>query len=262
VIPEPSNQARRALASARYVLCAAAVLMAMPAGAFVPPASSILKRTAQHRGELHLSSVEVRGTIAWSGPAAEQMRAAGVDPARPMPATFQMKVPGRCRLELAPDGTPPAQRPSISLRGGRVTGARGLQDVGAARALVESVCALLGEHGTPSEPERGIAQRLGERGVDLQQTSLARYQGRVAWVIGGKPQDGRAQVWIDKQSFDPVRFISPVSGAVRDVRFLAAGSASERFPQAIEVWSGGQQEARFTADVVTPNPKLPDTAFP
>jgi hypothetical protein len=236
--------------------------MATPVAAYVPPASSILKRTAQHRDESHLSSVEVRGTVAWSGSAADQMRAAGVDPARPVTATFQMKVPGRCRLELAPEGAPAAQRPSISLRAGRVTSVRGLQDVGAARALVEAVCAILGEHGTPSDPERGMAQRLGERGVDLQQTSLARYQGRVAWVIGGKPQDGRAQVWIDKQSFDPVRLISSVGGAVRDVRFLAAGTASERFPRAIEVWSGGQLEARLSADIVTPNPKLPDSVFP
>ena len=166
------------------------------------------------------------------------------------------------RLELAPEGVSPGQRPSVTIRGGRVTGTRGLQDVGAARALVESVCALLAERGSAADPERALAQRLGERSVDLREVTLGRYQGRVAWVIGGKAQDARPQAWIDKQTFDPVRLISESGGALRDVRLVAAGAATERFPRTVEVWSAGQLEARLSADVTTPNPKLPDAAFP
>ncbi len=250
------------LALARWTLALAALAVAVPATAYVPPATAILKRTAQHRDEFHLGSVEVRGTLSLGGPAADRARATGVDPTRPIPATLLIKVPGRCRLELAPDGVPASQRPSISLRTGRVTGTRGLQDVSPARALVEAVCALLAEHGPAAEPERGIAQRLVDHGIDLQQVTLARYQGKVAWVVGGTSRDARPQAWIDKQTFDPVRLITPVGGAPRDVRFIAGGTASERFPRTVEVWSGGQLEARLSADVVTPNPKLPDSAFP
>lgn len=257
--PEPSNPARRRVAPARCAVLAALVAWAAPAAAYIPSASSILKRTAQHRDELKLGSIEVRGTLSFSGPAADRARALGVDPSRPVPSVFLMKVPGRCRLELAPEGVSPAQRPSVTTRSGRVTGTRGLQDVGAARALVESVCALLAERGAAADPERGLAQRLGERSVDLREVTLGRYQGRVAWVIGGKAQDARPQAWIDKQTFDPVRLISQSGGALRDVRLVAA---TEGFPRTVEVWSASQLEARLSADAVTPNPKLPDSAFP
>lgn len=261
--PDPFIQARRRAALVRCAPLLVALTVAAPAAAYLPPAAAILKRVAQHRAELHLGALEVRGTLTLSGPAAERARAvSAIEATGPIPATLLVKVPGRCRLELAGDGRPGAQRPAVSLRTGRVTGTRALPEVGAARALVEAVCALVAEHGTSAEPERGLAQRLAERGVDLREVALGRYQGRVAWVIGGRPQDGRPQAWIDKGSFDPARLIFASGGALRDVRFVPAGAASERFPRVIEVWSGGQLEARFSADAVTPNPRLPDSAFP
>jgi len=245
------------------VLCAAATALSVPAAAYVPPATAILKRTAQHRQELRLTSLEVRGTISFSGPAAERMLASSTAaPGAPLRAAVLVKVPGRCRLELAPEGTPAPQRPAVTVRAGRVSGVRGLQDVGAARALAEAVCALLADRITAGEPERDLAQRLAERGVDLQAVTIGRYNGRVVWIIGGGPHDERPQVWIDKQTFQPVRLIGPVAGAVQDVRFVDPGVPAERFPRTIEVWSQGQLEARFSAEAVTANPRLPDSAFP
>jgi hypothetical protein len=248
----------------RLACCALLAAIASPATAYLPPATAILKRSAQRREELRLHALEVRGTIAFSGAAADRLRASGVaaPPDAAIPAVLQLKVPGRCRLELAPEGTPPAQRPTLAVRASRVTGTRGLGEVPAARALAGAVCALLAEQGAGPAPERGLAQRLVQHGVDLREVSFGREQGRVAWVIGGRPQDGRPQAWIDKQSLLPVRLVAAFGGPTRDVRLLELGGAgAERFPRAIEVWGDGRLEARFTAGTVTPNPRLPDALF-
>jgi hypothetical protein len=206
---------------------ALALALALPAGAYLPPATAILKRVAQRRDELKLSSLEARGTITFTGEMAERARSAGLPASgaeASSPAVFSLMVPGRCRIELAPEGAPPAQRPSASVRPGATAARRGLDGVPAARALVEGVCALLGERGG-GEPERGIAQRLADRGVDLREVALGRVEGRVAWVIGGRQQDPVPQAWIDKASFQPVRLVASLAGARRDVRLVGFGSS-------------------------------------
>ncbi len=71
------------------------------------------------------------------------------------------------------------------------------------------------------------------------------------------------QVWLDKESFQPVRLLAPLAGAPRDVRLLDIGLSpgTEAFPRAVEVWAGETGEARFDTDRVTPAPKLPDALF-
>jgi hypothetical protein len=176
-----------------------------------------------------------------------------------VPALLSVKAPGRCRLELAPDGVPPAQRPWVAWRNGAVTGRRGLEAVGAARAMVEAVCVLLGER---AESERSLSQRLARHGVDVHEVAFGRLQGRVAWVIGGR-QETRAQAWIDKLTFQPARLVASLAGARRDVRLLGFGgpAGGERFPAAVEVWTGGRLEARFSTVTVKVNPPLSDALF-
>jgi hypothetical protein len=240
--------------------------IAWPAAAYLPPATAILKRVVQRREEQKVTALEVHGRIAFSGPAADRVRAlAGIVSASgdvTIPATLLVKAPSRCRLELAQEGTPSALRPALSTRGGHLSGRRGFDSVPAARALVDGVCALLAERGIGTEPERAIARRLADHGVDLREVSLGRLQGRVAWVIGGRPQDAQPQAWIDKQTFQPIRLVSMQGGATRDVRLLPGPAAAARFPMAVEVWSGGQLEARFSTEAVTANPRLPDALFP
>ena len=63
--------------------------------------------------------------------------------------------------------------------------------------------------------------RLKERGVNTNITSLGRFDGRTAYVIGAVYPDRKApQVWIDKQTLRPIRWI--VQGA-------QAGEDSARF---------------------------------
>jgi hypothetical protein len=254
------------LPSRRAAAAAIALVIALPAAAYLPPASAILKRVAQRRDELHLTALEARGTVAFAGESAQRV-AAAMGAAAPageltLPAVLTLKSPGRCRLELAPESATPADRPAVSLRAGRVLGHRGLEGVTAARALVEGVCALLAER-TGAEAERALAQGLSARGVALSDVALGRVGGRVAWVLGGRPQEARPQAWIDKQSFQPVRLVAPLGGPTRDVRLVDFGSpvAGDAFPRAVEVWNGGALEARFTVEKLWQNPRLPDALF-
>jgi hypothetical protein len=79
-------------AASRAATCALVLALAAPALAYVPPATAILKRTAQHREEQRLGSLEVRGTITFSGAAAERARSGDAAPGAPVPATLLVKV--------------------------------------------------------------------------------------------------------------------------------------------------------------------------
>ncbi len=244
---------------------AIALAIALPAAAYLPPATAILKRVSQRRADLGVAAVEVRGTLSFFGDAARRASAAtglalsGSELAAP--AILLLKQPGRCRLELAPGGVTPANRPSVSAKGARV---HGMENAPQARALLEGVCALLGEKGGGGpEPEQAIAQRLASRGVALTEVALGRLDGRVAWVLGGRPQEQRPQAWVDKQTLQLIRLVAPLAGAVRDVRLLDFGSpvGGDAFPRAVEVWSGRDLEVRFISEKVTQNPKIPDALF-
>jgi len=245
-----------------------ALALAAPAAGYLPPSSAILKRVVQRRDELRLTSFEARGSVAFTG---ETARRVAAELRLPPPAgeltllaLIAVKAPGRCRLELAPEGVPLAERPAVSLRTGRVLGHRGLESVAPARALVEGLCTLLGEKtsGGP-EPERAFAQGLAARGVALPEVALGRLAGRVAWVLGGRPQEARPQAWVDKQTFQPVRLMAPLGGAPRDLRLLDFGApvGGDAFPRAVEVWSGNELELRFVVEKLTQNPRLPDAVF-
>jgi hypothetical protein len=276
----------------------AAGALAAPALAYLPPAGAILRREAQRREDVRARSTEVSGSLVFSGESAQRAAAvlsaltpgsaAAAAPASPgatpgaapapaaspapsvtpggavgpaqeltVPAILLLKTPGRCRIELAPPGIAPRDRPMISIRAGHTRGVKGLDTVPAARAMVEALCTLLGD-----AEERGLAQRLAARGVALTDVAFGRMDGRVAWVLGGRPQEQRPQAWIDKEAFQPVRLVAPLAGATRDVRLLDFGSiGGDAFPRAVEVWNGNQIEGRFTTEKVALNPRLPEALF-
>jgi len=251
---------RRALAAA------AALLAALPAAAYLLPGRAILKRLSQQREERALASLEVLGTLTFPGgagalPGDLGLAAAGGDASAPALLTF--KIPGRCRLDLLPPGAAPAERPSATVRGPRLTGTRGLERQPAAAALVQGLCALLGERPGGAEPERPWVRALDALGVSLDEVSLARDGIRVAYVLGGKAREERPQAWVDERTFQPLRLAATLGGARQEVRLLDWGSATggDLFPRAVEVWAGGQLRLRFTTERAVANPKVPDSLF-
>jgi hypothetical protein len=251
----------------RRAAAALALAVALPALAYVLPVSGILRRMGERRAALSLSSLEVEGVLVAEGPAAERVaRAIGMDVAGRQvsaPATFRMKVPGRCRLELATPGAPDSARPFVAVRNDRVSGGGGLDQVPAAIAFVRGACALLATQ-VAGNATGAYASVLQRRGVALAHASLGRFDGRIAYVIGGRARDARPLLYVDKEGFQPLRILSGEGGALLDVRLLGWGSpmGGDWFPRAVQVWSGDAALLRFATEKTRANPKLAELLFP
>jgi hypothetical protein len=253
--------------TARRAAALALAAAAIPALAYVLPVPGILRRMGERRAELGLASLEATGTLQAEGPAAERIAiAAGLRTASgrvAVAARFAMKAPGRCRLELAPPDLAEADRPSASLRDAKLTGVRGLDGAPALAALLRSTCALLAVAPVAGGSDRAYAEALGRRGVALDDATLGRFAGRLAFVIGGRAKDLKPLAYVDKQTFQPLRLVATDGGALLDTRLLDWGSpiGGDWFPRAVEVWDKDAMRLRFTPDKVTANPKLPDALF-
>lgn len=253
----------------RGVRCSAALalLAAGPALAYLLPVSAVLKRVGQRRDELGLASLEARGTFVMTG---ESARAAAAATGLPLagsefsvPALLTLKVPGRCRLDLAPPDLPEADRPAAVVKQGRLSGVRSLDRVGPAAALLRGLCALLSQRPGGPEPDRPYAEELARLGVPLTDVALGRFAGRVAYVFGARPAETKPQAWVDKLTFQPMRVIFAAGPGLSDVRFLEWGSPTggEWFPRVVEVYEGADLRARFVTERAAANPKVSDALF-
>jgi hypothetical protein len=98
--------------------------------------------------------------------------------------------------------------------------------------------------------------------------SLARFNSRIAYVIGagGKDRD-RNQLWIDKDSFQPVRvmFRGDYQGkkGMWDVQLREFGSreTGDAFPRVIERLFDGKLISHSEVDKLQTSAKLPDASF-
>jgi len=252
--------------SARKLAAAVALAAALPALAYVLPVSGILRRMGDKRAALNLDALEVLGTLQAEGPGADRLAATvGRTAAQraTVPARLDLKVPGRCRLEVGGAEIPEAERTFASLRDGKLTGRGALGESVPAAALLRTVCSLLALPPT-GDSSGSYAAALGRRGVSLADVSLGRFEGRVVYVIGGRARDTKPLAFVDKETYQPSRLVAQEGSTLLDVRLLDWGSSTggDWFPRAIEVWEGQELRLRLTTEKAQANPKLPDTLFP
>jgi hypothetical protein len=244
-----------------------ALAVAFPAAAYILPVRAILRHMSERRAALSLASLDVAGTLQAEGQAAASLSAAtgleAVGGRFAAPARFQMKVPGRCRLEIAPLDSAEADRPYVAVRAEIVAGQGGLPESPAAIALVRSACALLATQ-TAGDAAGAYAAALARRGVGVSQAALGRFDGRIAYVIGGRGKESKPVVYVEKDGFQPMRLVTSEGGALQDVRLLGWGSPTggDWFPRAVEVWEKDVLQLRFTTEKTSANAKLADALFP
>ncbi len=244
----------------RLLAAAAAAAAALPALAYLLPTTAVLRLLGQKRESLQLASLEVTGTFQADGPTADRVTAAAGHPvggAVNVPARILLRIPGRCRLEIT--GATPAECPNVVVRDGKLSGVGGLEGDPAAAALMRAMCSLLATS-TAGDASGTYAAALSRRGVALTDETLGRFDGRLAYVIGGRTSDHKPLLYVDKNAFQPLRLIASEAGAMQDVRLLGWGSPTggDWFPRAVEVVQGDALRVRFTTEKTSPNPKIPE----
>jgi hypothetical protein len=248
----------------RRVAAALALAAALPALAYVLPVPGILRRMGERRAALNLDALEVHGSLAGRGPVADRFAAAaGVRTATEVSvvARFLAKVPGRCRLEVVRDGVAEADRAFVAVRDGKLTGP--LADLPPVAAAVRAACTLLAGP-TAGDATPIYSAALGRRGIALAEASLGRFDGRLAYVVGGRAKDPKPLLFVDKDGFQPLRLVATEGPDLVDVRFLGWGSPTggDWFPRALESWTKETLSLRFSTERASANPRLAETLFP
>jgi hypothetical protein len=111
--------------------------------------------------------------------------------------------------------------------------------------------------------QRGLAF-LEAHGIDSAVVSLSRQERRPAYVIGAKPwQPDRPQLWLDKESLMPVRWVRLDGDTLVETRFLgfAGPVTGPFFPRRIEVRADGSLIRTEVYDRVEPNAPMDDRRF-
>ena len=91
-----------------------------------------------------------------------------------------------------------------------------------------------------------LAERLLQLGVDVSISSLGRYEGEIAFVLGAVyPDESVSQIWIDRETFLPTRWIMRGNGDgfksdMIEVRYLPWWkSGTVQFPSRVEFYQDG-----------------------
>jgi hypothetical protein len=237
------------LPAARRLLLLGGVLTALTAGAYVLPGGSILRRMTDTRDEVPVNSLKVEGSYVFSGPTlADAAKALGLSSERSelvVDGLIQLKPPARCRFDVAvPEGNKLAVVQVGSRR--RVEGT----ELPVLSMVMSQVCPLLAVRSTSEGDARELVeQHLQGLGIATRTTSLARFGGEVAYVLG-EPEEGKPQFWVYKDNFRPARVRwTDKAGTAWDVRFIdyASAATGEVMPRVIELWRAGERALRFTA---------------
>lgn len=261
-VRQVSDSRERVVKKAHATIALAVVFVATSAVAYVLPGFSILRRMVERRNDLRLTTLQVTGTATFpQTDRGEAALALGVPPperALQGEATIALKLPGRCRMEVrVPEGGASATVQAHGKR--RIEGT----EIAAVSAALAQVCSVVALTGAEAQSRQALDRYLRSLGIEVQTTSLGRFDGRIAYVLG-KRAEGSAQFWIYKDSFQPARVLFADERGTRwDVQFKDFGSpvGGDAFPRQIEVKRGGDLLMRFTALETRTGPKLADQLF-
>lgn len=240
-----------------------AVLLALALGYLLPP-YSILRRLAENRDELALNGLKVEGNAAVGPSSAREVAALlGVDwqsGELMLNFTASMKFPGRCRLELSSLESTKVLA-AVSSNGKRRNEGGELP---ALQLATDEICGLLALRGAGEGDSRAAVERhLAALKVNAKVTSLGRFRGTVAYVLGDTT-DGAAQLWIYKDRFSPARVrLTDDKQIAWDLHFFdyTSQAAGESFPRQVLVSKGTEQVLRLTTLKGDLKPKLEDSLF-
>ncbi|MBW2490763.1 MAG: hypothetical protein JRE65_06425 [Deltaproteobacteria bacterium] len=109
-----------------------------------------------------------------------------------------------------------------------------------------------------------LQERLSNLGVDVKVTSLGRFQGTPAYVLGAEyPDETSSQVWLDKKTFLPFRWIM-TGNATQNLEVLYLDWKKSNkiwYPMRIEFFSNGNLVREIHVQDIKANPSFEPDIF-
>ncbi len=111
-----------------------------------------------------------------------------------------------------------------------------------------------------------LYRKLLIHGVDVEKTSLGRYEDQIVYVLGAQyPDESPAQVWVNKDSFLPLRWIDTSSSVSGDSLEFVYRQWQKRgdlwYPLKIETYRNHRLIRRIEVADIVVNPSLPAELF-
>jgi outer membrane lipoprotein-sorting protein len=113
-----------------------------------------------------------------------------------------------------------------------------------------------------------LKNRLSQLGVAVDVSSVGRFQGRIAYVLGAQyPDETVPQLWLDKETFRPMRWLlKPASagnlGEALEIRYDDWRKVSSIwYPERIEIYQGDRLLRRMQVQRTRVNPELSNRLF-
>jgi len=113
-----------------------------------------------------------------------------------------------------------------------------------------------------------LQERLSRRGIDTMITSLGRFEEQPVYILGAQyPDMTTAQIWIDKETFWPLRLLIPMTdsdGGVSILEFRYLLWQKHRklwYPMRIECYENEQLVREMVVEDLTVNPATADEDF-
>ena len=113
-----------------------------------------------------------------------------------------------------------------------------------------------------------LEKRLSSLGVDFTISSLGRFQGQPAYVLGAQyPDETAPQIWLDKDTFRPIRWV--ITGKVADnpedfleVRYLEWQRVHKTwYPMRVEFYKNDILVRQINVDNIEAAPDFPEDLF-
>jgi hypothetical protein len=240
--------------------CALVLGASSAASAYRPPTRALVGRAMEKQLARDTKTLRVEAET-------QAFDISGMPRGAPMTERWLVMGPSTLRRELE---TPEGLRVEIRVDDKLVVRAPGAADKNT-KAVADPFFSAVAA--APPFDEPRAAERLMRDakayGVNTEVVSLARFDGRVAWLIGSKPwETDKPQLWLDKDLLTVVRVVKQqkkADGALQkiDERYLGWGSpvGGNWFPASIEVWVDDKLVQRTLVRNVERNMSFDATLF-
>jgi len=113
-----------------------------------------------------------------------------------------------------------------------------------------------------------LQSRLSSLGVDIAISSLGRFEDKISYIIGAQyPNESVSQIWLDKNTFQPFRWImrsstAKISGERLEVRYFEWHKADNTwYPRRIQFYRNDGLVREIIVQSIVMNPSFSDTLF-